>query len=61
SGQKFRIKEQGAPAAGRKGRGDEYAEVYIVPPPFDNERIREMMKELERLSGPNPRQTVGMA
>lgn len=61
SGQKFRIKEQGAPVPGRKGRGDEYAEVYIVPPPFDNERIREMMKELERISGPNPRQSVGMA
>jgi molecular chaperone DnaJ len=55
SGQKFRIKEQGAPLAGRKGRGDEYAEVFIVPPPFDNQRIREMMKELEQISGPNPR------
>ena len=61
SGQKFRIKEQGAPAAGRKGRGDEYAEVTIVPPPFDNERIREMMKELEKISGPNPRETSGMS
>jgi molecular chaperone DnaJ len=60
SGQKLRIKDQGAPVAGRKGRGDEYAEVYIVPPPFDNERIREMMKELESLSGPNPRQTFGV-
>ncbi len=60
SGQKFRIKEQGAPVAGRKGRGDEYAEVTIVPPPFDNERVREIMKELGRISGPNPRQTMGM-
>ncbi len=60
SGQKFRIKEQGAPVTGRKGRGDEYAEVFIVPPPFDNERIREMMKELEKISGPNPRETSGM-
>jgi len=59
SGQKFRIKEQGAPLAGRKGRGDEFAEVYIVPPPFDNQRIREMMKELEQISGPNPRDTTG--
>lgn len=59
SGQKFRIREQGAPVAGRRGRGDEFAEVYIVPPPFDNERIREMMKELEALSGPNPRQSMG--
>ena len=60
SGQKFRIKEQGAPLVGRKGRGDEYAEVTIVPPPFENERIREIMKELERISGPNPRETTGM-
>jgi molecular chaperone DnaJ len=60
SGQKLRIKEQGAPVPGRKGRGDEYAEVFIVPPPFDNERIREMMKELETLSGPNPRRSLGV-
>jgi molecular chaperone DnaJ len=60
SGQKFRIKEQGAPVAGRKGRGDELVEVYIVPPPFDNERIREMMRELETISGPNPRQAMGV-
>lgn len=60
SGQKFRIKGQGASSVGQKSRGDEYAEVFIVPPPFDNERIREMMKELERISGPNPRETTGM-
>jgi molecular chaperone DnaJ len=60
SGQKLRIRDQGVSVPGRKGRGDEYAEVYIVPPPFDNERIREMMKEIESLSGPNPRQTMGM-
>ena len=60
SGQKFRIKEQGAPVAGRTGRGDAFAEVYIVPPPFDNERIRELMKELESIAGPNPRQSMGV-
>ncbi|MEN6560665.1 MAG: molecular chaperone DnaJ [Acidobacteriota bacterium] len=59
SGQKFRIREQGAPVAGRHGRGDEFAEVYIVPPPFENQRVREIMKELETLSGPNPRQSQG--
>jgi molecular chaperone DnaJ len=60
SGQKFRIKGQGAPAVGRKLRGDEHVEVYIVPPPSDNQRVREMMKELEQISGPNPRDTTGM-
>jgi len=60
SGQKFRIKQQGAPAAGGRGRGDEFAEVTIVPPPHDDERVRELMKELQKVSGPNPRETTGM-
>jgi molecular chaperone DnaJ len=59
SGQKFRIREQGAPLTRGKGRGDQYAEVYIVPPPFEDQRVREMMKELERISGPNPRDGMG--
>jgi molecular chaperone DnaJ len=59
SGQKFRIKEQGAPAAGRKTRGDQYVEVSIVPPPFEDQRVRELMKELEKVSGPSPRAATG--
>ncbi len=59
SGQKFRIREKGAPVAGQKVRGDEYVEVAIVPPPFEDQRVRELMKELERLSGPNPRESLG--
>jgi molecular chaperone DnaJ len=59
SGQKFRIKEQGAPAPSSRARGDEFVEVAIVPPPFENQRVRELMKELERLSGPNPRENMG--
>jgi molecular chaperone DnaJ len=60
SGQKFRIRQQGAPSAGGRGRGDEFAEVTIVPPPHDDERVRELMKELQKVSGPNPRETTGM-
>jgi molecular chaperone DnaJ len=59
SGQKFRIKEQGAPVPGKTARGDEFVEVGIVPPPFGDQRVRELMKELERLSGPNPRDNLG--
>lgn len=59
SGQKFRIKGEGAPVPGKKVRGDELVEVFIVPPPFDDQRIRDMMKELEQLSGPNPRENLG--
>jgi len=59
SGQKFRIRAQGAPVPGKDIRGDEFVEVAIVPPPFEDERIRELMKELEKLSGPNPRDAMG--
>jgi molecular chaperone DnaJ len=59
SGQKFRIREQGAPVPGKAAKGDEFVEVAIVPPPFEDQRVRELMKELEKLSGPNPRDTMG--
>ena len=59
SGQKFRLREKGVPLPGKKSLGDEYVEVSIVPPPFDNQRIRELMKELEKISGPNPRDSMG--
>lgn len=60
SGQKFRLKEKGAPLPGRRARGDQFVEVSIVPPPFNDQRIRELMKELEKISGPNPREKMGI-
>lgn len=59
SGQKFRIRGKGAPMPGKKIKGDQFVEVNIVPPPFNNERIREIMKELETISGQNPRDNLG--
>jgi molecular chaperone DnaJ len=60
SGQKFRIRDKGAPLPGKKARGDQFVEVTIVPPPFDDVRIRELMKELERISPQNPREKMGI-
>ncbi len=60
SGQKFRLKDKGAPRPGKKTRGDEFVEVSIVPPPFGDQRVRELMKELEKVSGPNPRENLGV-
>jgi molecular chaperone DnaJ len=60
SGQKFRLKEMGAPVPGRRLRGDQFVEVSIVPPSFEDQRIRELMKELEKLSGENPRDKMGI-
>jgi len=58
SGQKFRIKSEGVQCAGKKLKGDEFVEVYIVPPPFENQKVRQLMKELEAVSGPNPRENL---
>ena len=59
SGQRLRIRDKGVPVPGKKARGDEIVEVVIVPPPFADQRVRELMKELEKVSGPDPRQHLG--
>lgn len=58
SGQKFRIRGEGAPYCGRNGRGDMYVEVTIVPPPHVDQRVRELMKELEKFYEENPRKDL---
>jgi molecular chaperone DnaJ len=60
SGQKFRLRSKGAPIAGKKARGDQFVEVSIVPPPFDNEKIRELMREIDEISRQNPREKLGV-
>ena len=59
SGQKFRLRDKGAPIIGKKARGDQFVEVSIVPPPFNDERIRDMMRELKKISAQNPREKLG--
>jgi molecular chaperone DnaJ len=58
SGQKFRIKGEGAPVCGRNSRGDMFVEVTIVPPPQIDQRVRELMKELEKYYETNPRNNI---
>ncbi len=60
SGQKFRLRDKGAPLPGRRSRGDQFVEVTIVPPPSNDERIRELMRELEKVASQNPREKMGI-
>lgn len=60
SGQKFRLKQMGVPLPGGRTHGDELIEVAIVPPPASDQRIRELMEELARLSRENPRDKMGI-
>jgi molecular chaperone DnaJ len=60
SGQKFRLRDKGVPVLGKKLRGDQFVEVAIVPPPFNDERIRELMKQLQEVSKENPRDKLSV-
>jgi len=43
---------------GRNVKGDQFVQVNIVPPPFNDERIRELMRELQKISNQNPREKM---
>jgi molecular chaperone DnaJ len=56
SGKRLRLREKGAPSARQAGkRGDQIVEVQIVVPKPEDERIRNLMKDLEKLDPENPR------
>jgi molecular chaperone DnaJ len=56
SGQKLRLREKGVPSATREGhRGDEIVEVKIVVPHVQDERSKEILRELAKLNPDDPR------
>ena len=56
TGQKLRMREKGAPAASREGvRGDQIVEIKIVVPKVQDERSKEILRELQRLNPEDPR------
>ena len=56
TGQKLRMREKGAPVAAREGqRGDQIVEVKIVVPKVQDERSKEILRELQRLNPEDPR------
>lgn len=55
SGQKLRLRGKGAPSLRGDVRGDEFVEVQVVVPAARDERTRELLRELAKLNGENPR------
>jgi molecular chaperone DnaJ len=56
TGQKLRMREKGVPSATREGhRGDQIVEVKIVVPRVQDERSKEILRELQRLNPEDPR------
>ncbi len=59
SGKKLRLREKGAPSARHAGkRGDQIVEVQIVVPKPEDERVRNLLKELGKLDHEDPRQDI---
>ncbi len=59
SGQKLRMRERGVESAQHPGqRGDEIVTVNVVVPHLNDERSREIMRELGRLNPDDPRKTL---
>lgn len=56
TGQRFRLRGQGAPRRGSKERGDQYVEVYITAPKHLTKRQKELMEELAATLTDNPRE-----
>jgi molecular chaperone DnaJ len=59
SGKKLRLREKGAPSARHPGkRGDQIVEVQIVVPKPEDERIRNLMRDLGKLDQEDPRREI---
>ena len=58
SGKTLRLKEKGVPSARNAERGDQYVEIQVIVPPPTDERVRNLMKELETVAPADPRKDL---
>jgi molecular chaperone DnaJ len=59
TGQKLRLREKGVPSAAREGvRGDQIVEVKVVVPKVQDERSKEILRELAKLNPEDPRASL---
>src|SRR5271167_3891784 len=58
SGRTLRLKEKGVPHGKSGARGDQYVEIQIIVPEPTDERVRNLMKELEAVVPLDPRKDL---
>jgi len=58
SGKTLRLREKGVPSARNGARGDQYVEIQVVVPQPTDERVRTLMKDLEKVSPEDPRKDL---
>ncbi|HSS19731.1 MAG TPA: molecular chaperone DnaJ [Pyrinomonadaceae bacterium] len=61
SGQKFRLRERGAPSRRTPGaRGDQFVEVQVTLPKVLSEETKELLRQYAKLNDENPRVEMGL-
>jgi molecular chaperone DnaJ len=61
SGQRFRLRERGAPSLRARGvRGDQFVEVRITLPPVISEETKDLLQRYARYNPENPRLEMGL-
>jgi molecular chaperone DnaJ len=58
SGKTLRLKEKGVPSARSGARGDQYVQIQVIVPQPTDERVRNLMKELETIAPEDPRKDL---
>jgi len=58
SGKSLRLKEKGVPSVRKGARGDQYVEIEVIVPEPTDERVRNLMKELEEIAPADPRKDL---
>src|SRR5690242_11386001 len=58
SGKTLRLKEKGVPSARNSARGDQYVEIQVVVPQPTDERVRTLMRDLEKVAHEDPRKDL---
>lgn len=61
SGQKFRLRERGAPSLRNPGaRGDQFVEVQVTLPKVISEETKELLRQYSKMNAENPRVEMGL-
>ena len=58
NGQKFRLRERGVMNSRKNARGDEIVEVVIQAPKVQDERTRELLRQLSQVNTEDPRKEI---
>ncbi len=61
SGQKFRLRERGAPVLRNPGsKGDQFVEVQVILPKVISEETKELLRQYQKMNSENPRVEMGL-